>query len=112
MSVEVMELIDPSWDVFSPALTDDSTRQLDYYSYKPLGQTQVGTIFGATTPIEFNITDSGKYINLSKTYIDLAVQLIKTGTVASPQYFATGAPVALEMDVCRLFSRVELVAGK
>jgi hypothetical protein len=119
-----VELIAEQWDVFSPVLIDDSTEYYQFQTLKPLGDNQIGKAFGVQSPIEFLITDSQRYLNLKKSYIQMAVQL-QTSSVngANPATYPApynssvsaayppGTPIAMEFDAARLFNRCELIVG-
>ncbi len=113
-----IETIDEQWDVFSPVTIDDSTESYQFNSLKPLGSNLLGNAFGQQSPIEFFITDSQRYINLSKSYIQLAVNLQYPTAGSSPYNAGTlpanyppGTPIAMEFDAARLFQRIELIYG-
>ena len=111
-----MEVIDQQWNIFAEPLIDSSTSEYAFSSLKPLGNNLIGQIFGQQSPIEFLSTDSAKYLNLNKSYIQVGFQLQASATVGTTYIagspYPAGTPIALEFDAFhRLFNRVELLYG-
>ena len=102
-----VQIVDPQWGIFDPMVVDNSTKSYTFTSQKPTSNPQ-NTLWGAQSTHEWVVSDSS-YVNLSKSYIQVALQ-VQDATALAP--YATGALVALCADASALlYTRLELIIG-